>query len=182
MCTILITSSPSPSKTDPKKNSCKLTGRGTRGSPPVATVPYSTSWTTKKPMTLKLSLRQNKPRSSTCPWICIAPTQPNTLSGRGKNHFTVGIASISSLFPNANWCQISPQSNMTLNIMRPCRLNPLLSAHEAMEGSFLFDAMPLTLLGTKVLVHLKPTQRKSWGYHAAKAWYLSHAANHYRCI
>ena len=31
-------------------------------------------------------------------------------------------------------------------------------------------------------MHLKPTRCKSWGYHAAKVWYLSHAANHYRCI
>ena len=42
--------------------------------------------------------------------------------------------------------------------------------------------MPLAPLGTKVLVHIKPTRRKSWGYHAAKAWYLSHTANHYQCI
>jgi hypothetical protein len=63
--------------------------------------------------------------------------------------------------------------------MRPCCLNPLLSAHKAMEGSFLFDATPLAPLGTKVLVHLKLTQCKSWGYHATKVWYLSHAANHY---
>jgi hypothetical protein len=71
---------------------------------------------------------------------------------------------------------------MTLNMMHPCCLNPLLSVHKAMEGSFLFNATPLAPLGTKVLVHLKPTQCKSWGYHAAKAWYLSHAKNHYRCI
>jgi hypothetical protein len=51
-----------------------------------------------------------------------------------------------------------------------------------MEGLFLVNATPLAPLSTKVLVHLKPTQRKSWGYHSAKAWYLSHAANHYRCI
>jgi hypothetical protein len=71
---------------------------------------------------------------------------------------------------------------MTLKMMRPCCLNPLLSAHEGLEGLFLFDATPLAPLGTKVLVHLKPTQCKSWGYHTAKAWYLSHTANHYRCI
>jgi hypothetical protein len=99
-----------------------------------------------------------------------------------KNHFTAGIPGIPSLFPITNWCQLTPQSNMTLNMMHPCHLNPLLSAHKAMEGSFLFNAMPLASLGTKVLVHLKPTQGKSWGYHAVKAWYLSHAANHYRCI
>jgi hypothetical protein len=99
-----------------------------------------------------------------------------------KNHFTVGIAGILSSFPIANWCRLTPQSNMTLNMMRPCHLNPLLSAHKAMEGLFLFNATPLAPLGTKVLVHLKPTQCKSWGYHATKAWYLSHAANHYQCI
>jgi hypothetical protein len=99
-----------------------------------------------------------------------------------KNHFTAGIAGIPSLFLIANWCQLTPQNDMTLNMMRPCCLNPLLSAHKAMEGLFLFDATPLALLGTKVLVHLKPTCRKSWGYHAAKAWYLSHATNHYQCI
>jgi hypothetical protein len=71
---------------------------------------------------------------------------------------------------------------MTLNMMHPCCLNPLLSTHKAMDGSFLFNAKPLAPLGTKVLVHLKFTQRKSWGYHAAKAWSLSHATNHYRCI
>jgi hypothetical protein len=74
-----------------------------------------------------------------------------------KNHFTAGIAGIPLLFPIANWCRLTPQSNMTLNMMRPCRLNLLLSTHEEMGGLFLFNAMPLALLGTKVLVHLKPT-------------------------
>ena len=37
-------------------------------------------------------------------------------------------------------------------------------------------------LGTEVLAHTKTNQRASWGYHAAQAWYLSHAPNHYRCI
>ena len=47
---------------------------------------------------------------------------------------------------------------------------------------FLFDTTPLAPLGTEVLIHLKPSRRLTWGYHAAKAWYLSHAANHYQCI
>jgi hypothetical protein len=67
-------------------------------------------------------------------------------------------------------------------MMRPCCLNPLLSVHKALEGTFLFDATPMALLGTEVLVHQKPGRRKTWGYHAAKAWYLSHAAAHYHCI
>jgi hypothetical protein len=36
-----------------------------------------------------------------------------------KNHFTAGIAGILSSFPIANWCGLTPQSNMTLNMMCP---------------------------------------------------------------
>ncbi len=66
--------------------------------------------------------------------------------------------------------------------MCPCCLNPLLSVHKALEGIFLFDAMPMAPLGMTVLVHQKPGRCKTWGYHAAKAWYLSHTAPHYRCM
>jgi hypothetical protein len=99
-----------------------------------------------------------------------------------KNHFTAGIAGIPPSLPIANWCRLTAQTDMTLNMMRPSCLNPLLSAHEAMDGSFSFDATPLAPLGTEVLIHLKPSLRLTWGYHAAKAWYLLHATNHYRCI
>jgi hypothetical protein len=54
--------------------------------------------------------------------------------------------------------------------------------HKALEGTFSFDATPMAPLGTEVLVHQKPVRRKTRGYHAAKAWYLSHAVTHYRCI
>jgi hypothetical protein len=42
--------------------------------------------------------------------------------------------------------------------------------------------MPIAPLGTEVLVHQKPSPRKTWGYNAAKAWYLSHAAAHYHWV
>jgi hypothetical protein len=53
-----------------------------------------------------------------------------------KNHFTAGLAGLPQLFPLAHWCQLMTQSDATLNMMRPCHLNPLLSAHEALEGTF----------------------------------------------
>ena len=87
-----------------------------------------------------------------------------------KNHFTAGIAGIPPSFPIANWCRLTTQSDMMLNM------------YEAMDGSFSFDVTPLAPLGTEVLIHLKPSSRLTWGYHAAKAWYLLHATNHYRCI
>jgi hypothetical protein len=73
-----------------------------------------------------------------------------------KNHFLSGIAGLPKSFPIANWCGLTEQCDATLNMLRPCRQNPLLSAHEALEGSFSFDATPMAPLGTEVLVHMKP--------------------------
>jgi hypothetical protein len=102
--------------------------------------------------------------------------------GTWKNHFLASIAGLLKSFPIANWCRLTKQCDATLNMLYPCCQNTLLSAHETLEGSFSFDATPMAPLGTEVLVHMKPNRRSTWGYHASKAWYLSHSPNHYRCI
>ena len=99
-----------------------------------------------------------------------------------KKHFLTGITGLLKSFPIANWCRLTKQCGATLNMLRHCHQNPLLSAHEELEGTFSFDATPMAPLGTEVLVHMKPNQLSTWGYHASKAWYLSHLPNHYRCI
>jgi hypothetical protein len=92
-----------------------------------------------------------------------------------RNHFLSGMTGIPPSFPIANWCCLTAQCNTTLSMMHPCWQNPRLSAHKAMEGSFPFDATPMAPLGTEVVVHLKPNRCRTWGYHVAKAWYLSNA-------
>ncbi len=89
-----------------------------------------------------------------------------------KNNFTSGITSLLKSFPIANWCHLTNQCNHTVNMPCPCCQNPALSAFESMEGSFSFDATPMAPPGTKVLVHLKPAQRKSWSFHASNGWYI----------
>jgi hypothetical protein len=96
-----------------------------------------------------------------------------------KNHFTAGTARLPPSFPLDHWCRLTTQSNAILNMMRPCCLNHLLSMHKALKGTFSFDATLMAPLDTEVLVHQKPSQSRTWGYHAAKAWHLSHAAAHY---
>jgi hypothetical protein len=51
-----------------------------------------------------------------------------------------------------------------------------------MEGMFSFDATPMAPIGTECMVHVKPSRRQTWGYHAIKAWYFAPALNHYRCV
>ena len=77
---------------------------------------------------------------------------------------------------------MTEQCDITLNMMRPCTLNPLLSAFEAMEGMYSFDATPMAPMGTEMLLHLKPIRRNTWDHHAMKAWYFALALKHYRVV
>jgi hypothetical protein len=99
-----------------------------------------------------------------------------------KNHFLAGMLGLPKSFPIANRCCLTMQCNATLNMLRPCCQNPLILAHEALEGLFSFNSTPMAPLGTEVLVRMELNQQSTWGYHASKGWYLLHAANHYHCI
>ena len=99
-----------------------------------------------------------------------------------KNHFTSTRANTPPSFPMANWCKMLEQCDITLNMMRPCTTNPLLSAFEAMEGTYSFDATPMAPMGTEMLMHLKPIRRGTWDYHAVKCWYYAPALKHFRVV
>ena len=99
-----------------------------------------------------------------------------------KNHFTATRAGTPPSFRMSNWCKMTEQCDITLNMMRPCTTNPLLSAFEAMEGSYSFDATPMAPVGTEMLMHLKPIRRHTWDYHAVKAWYFAPALKQYRSV
>ena len=73
-----------------------------------------------------------------------------------KNHFTSMRAGAPPYFCMANWCRMTDQCDITLNMMRSCTINPRLSAFEVMEGMFSFDATPMAPVGTETLIHLKP--------------------------
>jgi hypothetical protein len=73
-----------------------------------------------------------------------------------KNLFLSGIAGLLKTFPIANWCCLTNQTDFTLNMLRPCRQNPVLLAFETLKGSYSFNATPMAPLGTKVLAHHKP--------------------------
>ena len=53
-----------------------------------------------------------------------------------KNHILSGIASTHDKFPARLWCRIIGQGEMTLNMLRPYRTNPRMSAYTALEGEF----------------------------------------------
>ena len=83
--------------------------------------------------------------------------------------------------PLCNWCRLLQQAKLTLNLLRPSRLNPKLSAYAQLEGAFDFNRTPLAPPGTRVIAHEKPNQRRTWAPHGIDGWYIGPALDHYQC-
>ena len=89
-----------------------------------------------------------------------------------KNHFIAGLSSVHPNFPIHLWCQLLQQAKLTLNLLRPSRLNPKLSAYAQLEGAFNFNRTPLVPPGVKTLVYETPSQRGSWSPDGVEGWYI----------
>ena len=98
-----------------------------------------------------------------------------------KNHLIAGLATTDPEFPLRLWCRLLRQSEITLNLLRPSRINPKLSAYAQIEGNFDFNRTPLAPPGTRVVAHEKPGQRDTWDAHGVDGWYVGPAMLHYRC-
>ena len=99
-----------------------------------------------------------------------------------KNHFLSVLATADPEYPVAEWDRLLPQAELTLNLLRPSRINPRLSSYHYLFGLFDFNKTPLAPAGTKVLVHEKSRQRASWANHGVEGWYIGPSMDHYRCV
>ena len=82
-----------------------------------------------------------------------------------KNHFLAGLASCNDKFPLREWDRLIPQAQITVNLLRNVRTNPKLSAYAYVLGHYNFNKCPLAPPGMQVVVHAKPNDRASWGFH-----------------
>jgi hypothetical protein len=99
-----------------------------------------------------------------------------------KKYFVAGICSTDPAFPLHLWDRIIEQATITLNLLRPARRNPNMSAHQMLNGTFDYNRTPMAPPGTKIIVHEKPKQRRrTWDPHGVDGWYLGPATEHYRC-
>ena len=99
-----------------------------------------------------------------------------------KNHLLANLAGADPDFPVNEWDRLLPQLQITLNLLRNSRVNPALSSYAYLFGNFDFNRTPLAPVGTKVLSHSKPAQRRSWDYHGVQGWYIGPSMEHYRCV
>ncbi|GFH47516.1 hypothetical protein CTEN210_03991 [Chaetoceros tenuissimus] len=99
-----------------------------------------------------------------------------------KNHFITILCLVDPDFPLSEWDRLLPQTLLSLNHLRAARVNPKLSAYAALEGIYDFNRSPLAPLGTKLVYHVKPDQRSTFGTRGKEAWYVGPAPEHYRCV
>ena len=98
-----------------------------------------------------------------------------------KSHFISGLASLPPNFPLHFWDHLIKHATITLNLLRPSKLNPLLSAYAQLYGTYDFNRHPLCPPCSKSLVHDSPGHRATWNSKGTDAWYLGPALHHYRC-
>ena len=98
-----------------------------------------------------------------------------------KDHFLATLAGVAPNFPADRWDLLLPQAELTLNLLRPSPNTPATSAWEALFGAYNFDATPMGPAGSNVIIHTKPTLRRSWDYRGQDGFNVGPALSHYRC-
>ena len=98
-----------------------------------------------------------------------------------KNHLIAGLYTCDPKFPSREWDRLLPQCNITINLLRSARRNLCLPAYAALFGDFDVNTTPMAPPGSKVLVHEKPQNRKTWSGYGTEAWYIGPSLEHYRC-
>ncbi|OEU11422.1 hypothetical protein FRACYDRAFT_245985 [Fragilariopsis cylindrus CCMP1102] len=97
-----------------------------------------------------------------------------------KNHSVSTLYGCDPTFPKSQWDRILPVSVLTLNMLRPSRINPAKSAYNELWGNFDFNKTPLAPPGCLIVAHERPQDRKTWANHGVKGYFIGPAKHHYR--
>ncbi|KAL7549471.1 hypothetical protein ACHAWF_012741 [Thalassiosira exigua] len=66
-------------------------------------------------------------------------------------------------------------------MLRPCRINPKISAYTYLEGHHDYNRVPFVPMGWRALVYEDPERRASWAYHGVEGFAIAPAPDHYCC-
>jgi hypothetical protein len=98
-----------------------------------------------------------------------------------KNHFIAGICSTDKQFPLHLWDRPTPFAIITLNLLQQSRINPKLSAYAQLNVPFDSNQTPITPPGSKVILHKKTRQQKTWAPPRVNGFYFGPVMDHYQC-
>ena len=97
-----------------------------------------------------------------------------------KAHFIATRSGTDPTFPTNRWDLLVPMVVLTLNLLRPSKINPALSAYAQVMGVFNFNKTPIAPVGCKVIVHDTRMERGSWADHGTDGYFIGPAPRHYR--
>eukprot|EP00804_Cyclotella_cryptica_P026336 CCRYP_007671-RA/>CCRYP_007671-RA protein AED:0.18 eAED:0.21 QI:0/0/0/1/0/0.33/3/0/1086 len=98
-----------------------------------------------------------------------------------KDHFIAVISGTDAKFPLHLWCQLLPQMERQLCLLRQSNAYPHISSHTHLYGHHDYNTHPFVPLGMEALVHDKPHCRKSVAQHCTKVYVIGTSHEHYRC-
>ena len=98
-----------------------------------------------------------------------------------KNHFVSVLSGCAPTMPMHLWCQLLPQVELQLLLLRQSRVNPNMSAYAHLYGQHDYNKHPFVPIGMEALVHDKPQMRRTYAEHCRKAFVLGTSIEHYWC-
>jgi hypothetical protein len=98
-----------------------------------------------------------------------------------KAHFIAILCGCDESFPIHLWCQLLPQVEMTLNMLRSSNTTPNVSSYAHLYGQHDYNAHPLTPIGVKVEMHVMPDVRRTYNPHSISGYCIGTSLKHYRC-
>jgi hypothetical protein len=96
-----------------------------------------------------------------------------------KDAMIGALATMDSDFPLQLWDKLTPQVQDCLNLMRESRIDPTISAYEALNGPYDWNRYPLAPLGCKAVIYEDSNIRGSWASRGVDGWYLGPSRDHY---
>jgi hypothetical protein len=97
-----------------------------------------------------------------------------------KAHFISTRSGVDPGFPSNRWDLLVPMTVLTLNLLRPSKINPAISAYTQVMGTFDFNRTPIGPVGCKLIVHDNRMVRGSWADHGTDGYFIGPAPRHYR--
>ncbi len=96
-----------------------------------------------------------------------------------KARFISALATTDSKFSLQLWDRLMPQVEATLNMLRPLRIDPTISAYKAIHGPNNWNWFPLAPPGCKAVIYEAPESRGSWASHGTDTWYVGPSVDQY---
>ena len=98
-----------------------------------------------------------------------------------KNHLISVLAGVDPTFPRNRWDQLLGHVETTLNLSRPSKINPKVSAYTIIDGHFDYSKTLLAPSGMKAIARVTTNDRTTWGPHEESGWIVGSTPKHFRC-